>query len=73
MEERYQIEIQAFGRRIRELRKSKELSQLDLEISSGIARTEISRIERGQRNVEFMTIVRLAAGLDLPVVEMFKV
>lgn len=41
------------------------MSQLDLELASGINRTEISRIENGQKNIEFFTIVKLAIALDV--------
>jgi HTH-type transcriptional regulator, competence development regulator len=65
MEKRYNKEIKAFGKKLKELRKSKGISQLDLELQSGINRTEISRIENGLKNIEFYTIVRLAAALDI--------
>lgn len=71
MEKRYQSEIKAFGERLRQLREERGLSQLDLEIQSGINRTEISRIENGQKNIEFMTIVRIAASLNVEVKEFF--
>jgi transcriptional regulator with XRE-family HTH domain len=72
MERRYNIEIGAFGRRLKQLRKKKGLSQLDLEIQSGINRTEISRIENGTKNIEFLTIVKLAIALDAELYDFFK-
>lgn len=72
MERRYKIEIGAFGKRIKQLRKKKGLSQLDLEIQSGINRTEISRIENGTKNIEFLTIVKLAVALDAELCDFFK-
>lgn len=72
MERRYKTEITAFGKRLRQLRKEKGISQLDLELQSGINRTEISRIENGQKNIEFYTIVRLAIALEIDVVDFFK-
>ena len=71
MEKRYEQEIKAFGKRLRELREAKNLSQLDLEIQSGINRTEISRIENGQKNIEFATIVKLAIALDVNIADFF--
>lgn len=65
MEKRYQTEIQAFGKKLRALREANGMSQLDLELQSGINRTEISRIENGQKNIEFMTIVKLAVALNV--------
>jgi len=72
MERRYKIEIEAFGSRLKELREIKGFTQLDLEIHSGINRTEISRIERGQKNIEFLTIVKLALALDIDLKDFFN-
>jgi transcriptional regulator with XRE-family HTH domain len=71
MEKRYQQEITAFGNRLRTLRGERSLSQLDLEIQSGINRTEISRIENGQKNIEFLTMVKLATALEVELSEFF--
>ena len=72
MEKRYKIEITAFGKNLRRLRKEKQLSQLDLELESGISRTEISRIENGLKNIEFLTMVKLAVALEIKLAEFFN-
>ena len=72
MEKRYYIEIKRFGKRLRFLRQAKGLSQLDLELESGINRTEVSRIENGLKNIEFMTVVKLAAALEVEILEFFR-
>jgi HTH-type transcriptional regulator, competence development regulator len=69
---RYDIEIENFGKRLREIRTKQKLSQLDLEIKSGINRTEISKIENGLKNIEFFTIVKLAEALEVEMNELFK-
>lgn len=71
MEKRYKIEIKAFGKRLKAIRLKKRLTQLDLELESGISRTEISRIENGQKNIEFFTIVKLADALDIDIAKFF--
>ena len=71
MEKRYKTEIVAFGRRLKQLRLAKGMSQLDLEVESGLNRTEISKIENGLKNIEFYTIVRLAISLKIEVTELF--
>ncbi|MGN6492244.1 MAG: helix-turn-helix domain-containing protein [Agriterribacter sp.] len=68
---RYNSEIEKFGERLREIRESKGMTQLDLEVSSGINRTEISRIENGQKNIEFMTLTRLATALEVELEKFF--
>lgn len=70
-EKRYKVEIEKFGKRIKELRELNNLSQLDLEIISGINRTEISRIENGLKNIEFFTIVKLAEALEVSMNQIF--
>lgn len=55
----------AFGERVRELRLAVELSQEGLADASGLHRTYISSLERGQRNVGLDNIVILAKTLGV--------
>lgn len=71
MKSRYEKELHLLGKRLREIRKEKGLSQIELEISTGIDRSDISKIERGIKNIEFITIVKLAAGLNIHIGEFF--
>jgi transcriptional regulator with XRE-family HTH domain len=69
---RYTKEIELFGKKVREIRISKGLTQLDLEALSGIDRADISRIENGQTDIQFSRIVRLAIGLEVTTEELFN-
>ena len=71
-ERRYKAELKALGKRIKDIRKEKNLIQLDLEVRSGISRTDISKIENGLKNIEFLTIVKLAEALAVDVYDFFK-
>ena len=71
-EKRYKNELKTLGKRIREIRIEKKLIQLDLEIKSGISRGEISKIENGLKNLEFVTIVKLAEALNVSIFELFQ-
>ena len=71
MEKRYKKEVLAFGKRLKTLRIKAGLTQLDLEVESGISRTEISKIENGQINISIMSIVKLAVALDLEIATFF--
>lgn len=72
MEERYQAEIKKFGKRVRQLRKDNNLTQIDLELLCGINNGDISRIENGQTNIEFFSIVKLAEALKVELYELFE-
>ena len=72
MEKRYKSEIKAFGKRLKSIRVKKGLSQLDLELESGISRTEISRIENGLKNIEFFTLIKLAVAIQIDVKDFFS-
>lgn len=71
MEKRYKIEVEKFVTKLKSLRRKRGFSQLDLEIQSGINRTEISKIENGLKNIEFLTIVRLAVALEVEISDFF--
>jgi transcriptional regulator with XRE-family HTH domain len=56
----------AFGRALREIRESKEVSQERLALDSGLDRTYISLIERGINSPSIRVVVRIAAILKVP-------
>jgi transcriptional regulator with XRE-family HTH domain len=56
----------ALGRAIRELRRERGLSQERLAELADMHRTYVGGIERGERNVSFANILRLAEALDVP-------
>jgi transcriptional regulator with XRE-family HTH domain len=61
----------AFGRRVRELRKARGLSQEELAARAGVHWTYLGGIERGERNPALVNIGRIAAALKIPLVELF--
>lgn len=65
-------ELIKFGLKVRELRLVKGLSQEDLADLAGLHRTYIGGIERGERNVAFLNIVRLAKALEIPLSDLMK-
>lgn len=54
-----------FGKRLADLRKAKGWSQETLSLESGIARSYLGGVERGQRNIALVNICRLADALEL--------
>jgi transcriptional regulator with XRE-family HTH domain len=52
-----------FGRRLRDIRQRKGISQEKLADLAGLHRTYVSSVERGERNITLTTIAKLAAAL----------
>lgn len=57
--------LRLFGERLRELRTERELSQERLAELAGLDRNYIGQIERAERNVALVNIVRIAKALGL--------
>lgn len=60
------------GKRIRELRNAKGLSQEKFSFECELDRTYIASIEQGKRNVSIVNIEKIAKALDLSVTEFFN-
>lgn len=56
---------QLFSRRLAQIRKEKGLSQEALSLQSGIARSYLGGVERGQRNIALVNICLLAESLRI--------
>lgn len=54
-----------FGRRLAALRKDAGWSQEQLSLESGVARSYLGGVERGQRNIALVNICRLADSLGV--------
>lgn len=55
-----------FGKRLSSVRKQLGWSQERLALDSGIARSYLSGVERGKRNIALLNIVRIAETLNIP-------
>lgn len=60
-----------FGKRIKEVRLSKKISQENLAYESGLEYSQISRIERGVINTSISHVFAIAKALDVPPSELF--
>ena len=61
-----------FGKRVRQLRHERGLSQEALADEAGLHRTYVSSLERGERNVSLENIVKLARALRVPLQELLS-
>jgi transcriptional regulator with XRE-family HTH domain len=68
--ENYQLKI--FGEQVRKLRKSRGLSQEELAELAELHRNYIGGIERGERNVALLNILRLGKALGVSLSELLE-
>lgn len=66
------IKLKIFGEQVRKLRKARGLSQEELAELAELHRNYIGGIERGERNVVLLNIVRLAKALGVPLSELLE-
>jgi len=59
------------GQRIKEIRESKGLSQLDVASVCDYDKTTISRIENGRTNITLKTLVTLALAMEVDISQFF--
>jgi transcriptional regulator with XRE-family HTH domain len=64
--------LHLFGKRVRQIRLEQGLSQEQLALLSGLHRAYVGAIERGERNITFKNIEKVAEALKVPINELFK-
>lgn len=62
-----------FGRHLAELRRAKGWSQEKLALESGLARSYLGGVERGQRNIALVNICKLAETLGVTPAELMDI
>ena len=58
--------VNEFGQRVRQARLARGWTQEDLSHATGLATVQVSRVERGVREVRLTTILRLVDALGVP-------
>ena len=64
-------QIQLVGRKIRELRKERKLTQVELSARLGIQQSDLSRMEKGEYRVSLDTLFRVLAEFKMSIGEFF--
>ncbi len=59
-----EADLQRFGHNVRAARKARGWTQEELAHRTGLATVQVSRIERGRREVRLGTLLRLLAALE---------
>jgi transcriptional regulator with XRE-family HTH domain len=59
------------GRRIKEIRELKSISQKDLSYAADLDRSYIASVENGQRNISIVNLEKIAIALKVSLSELF--
>lgn len=62
----------ALGKRIKKFREEKGVSQEQLAAICNVHRTYIGMLERAERNATIISIIKVAKGLNIPLVELLE-
>ena len=65
-------DLTTLGLAVREHRRARGLSQEDLAEKCGLHRNYIGGVERGERNVSYLNLLKIAAGLELRLSELIR-
>ena len=60
------------GQIIREKREAQGLTQIEVAEKAELDRNYIGMVERGERNPSYLSLVKIAKGLDMPVDQLIK-
>lgn len=61
-----------FGKRLRQLRRERGLSQEELGVKANLHRTYIGTIERAEKNISIENMSKLAKALGVRVTDLFE-
>ena len=71
MTRKHRAALLQIGKNIKTIRKDMGMRQTDLGKKTGVDRADLSRIENGQKNVELVTIIKIAEALGIELKELF--
>ncbi len=73
MKRNFEENLKSFGKHIKKLRESKSKSLNSIAFSrGGVTSATLSRIENGQVDFKFSTLINLAHTLDISLVDLLK-
>jgi transcriptional regulator with XRE-family HTH domain len=65
-------QLELVGRKIRQLRRQRKLTQVELAEKIGIHQSDLSRMEQGEYKVGLDTLLRILQTFDLSIGEFFE-
>ena len=66
------IQMELVGRKIRELRRERKLTQTELAAQVGIHQSDLSRMEKGEYKVGLDTLLRILQSFNLGIGDFFE-
>lgn len=73
MEEKHKIFLKKLGRQIAQIRKQKNLTQVELADIAKMDDSSIRRIESGRNNSSIIILLRLAEALEVPLNDLVEI
>ncbi|RXM44960.1 helix-turn-helix domain-containing protein [Flavobacterium sp. YO12] len=67
-----ELQLQKFGKKIKEIRESKGLTQAQLAHKIDKDRESIARLERGAVNPTYLYLLEICGGLEITIEELMK-
>ena len=65
-------ELQLISRRLRNARKKKGLTQLELSLQAGVSQNMIACVKEKKRNPTFQTVIKMCRALDVQLSDILK-
>lgn len=72
MEKDLDIKLVKLGQRIRDIRLQKGMTQAEVAERSGVASNYIAMLERGERNPTYLTLLKIAEGFCVNILDLVK-
>ena len=66
------VQVQLIGRKIRQLRRQRKLTQVELAERIGVHQSDLSRMEQGEYKVGLDTLLRILQTFDLSIGDFFE-
>ncbi|SDH96028.1 helix-turn-helix domain-containing protein [Paenibacillus typhae] len=64
--------MKKIGQRVRDIRKSKGLSQEQLGEKAGFHFSYIGGVERAEKNITLINLIKIADALEVPIIDLFS-
>ena len=62
----------ALGKKIKDLRLQKKLSQTEIAYRCGFDKSNYNTIESGKRNVTVVSLLKISKALDIDLIDLFR-